>query len=271
MSSCRRKLRRGCKNLQCNPIRWQGGAGGKASLEGAKLIYGAVFQQFDLFWLNVKKYLQQFLGLLTPGVRILLGVLTLVYLVALAGKLTTAFHCDDWLSLSARQFWDGQVWRLLTYALIPAGALDLVANGFVIILLGGLLERIQSRGVLWTICLISTAGAGVAKVTLQFSIAAPLIGATPMVFGLLAAWCYLCGHEKIAVPLFGEMLVGHLALLAGAVSLLGMVISAGLSTALVMLSGSLSGWFYVWLRRKSFMYRAARTVHSEPNISRLEL
>ncbi len=218
----------------------------------------------------MKKFQQQFLNSLTPGVSVLIALLGLVYLAVIAAKMTGTADLLEWIPLTGPQFRNGQVWRVVTYALVPAGIVDFIMNGFVLILLGVHLERHQSRGALWMICIFAALGGGLAKVTIQWSSTSPLVGATPIVYGLLAAWCLLFGHERIMVPPIGEIFVWQLTLLAGAVSFLVMALSTGLSDALVFLGGGVSGWFYVWLRRKWFMRRTARTVHSE-RIARLEL
>jgi membrane associated rhomboid family serine protease len=214
----------------------------------------------------MNRFRNQFLAALTPGVRILLILLTAVALAMFIGRLTRAFDLDGWLGLTAQQFWHGQIWRLVTYALLPAGILNFIMNAFALIVLGGWLERVRSRGELWIICVVSTAGAGLAAVLLPF---AQLNGAGPMMFGLLAAWCFHCGHEKVSVFPFGEITVRQLAL-AAAVSLLFTAFSAGWQMATVMAVGGLSGWLYVWLWHKWLMSRAASVATSE-RISRLEL
>jgi membrane associated rhomboid family serine protease len=117
---------------------------------------------------------------------------------------------------------------------------------------------------------VAAAGAGLAKVLLQFSNPLPLVGATPMMFGLLIGWGFLCGHESISMLPFGEMTVWKLVLFAGAVSFLIMVFTAGLVTAIIMVAGGLTGWLYLWLKHKWLMSRSGRVVPSE-RISRLEL
>ena len=215
----------------------------------------------------MSRFWNQFLAALTPGVRILLAVLTATALGAFIGQATGIFNLDGWLALTAQHFWHGQIWRLVTYALLPAGILNFILNAFALIMLGGWLERVRSRGELWIICVVSATGAGLAAVLLPF---APLSGAGPMMFGLLAAWYFHCGHEKVSVFPFGEMTVRQLALVAAAVSLLFTAFSAGWQTAAVMSAGGLSGWIYVWFWHKWLMSRASRVVPSE-RISRLEL
>lgn len=218
----------------------------------------------------MSRFLKHFLASLTPGVRVLLAVLAASGLATFIGRQTRVFELDGWLALNAQQFWHGQVWRLVTYALLPAGILNFILNAFALIVLGGWLERVRSRGEVWIICIVSAVGAGLAEMLLPFSSSTPLAGVGPMMFGLLAAWCFHCGHEKISMFPFGEMTVRQLALAAAAVSLLVTLFSAGWRMAVVMTAGGLSGWFYVWAWDKWLMSRASRVVPSE-RISRLEL
>ena len=213
---------------------------------------------------------QRFLAVLTPGVRVLLCLLAAVYLVAVIGRMIHAFDLYGWLALSGPDLWRGQVWRLVTYALLPAGIMDFVMNAIALVILGGLLERHWSRGQLWLYCLVVVAGAGAAKVLLQFSNPMPLTGAAPMMFGLLIAWGFLCGHEVINLVVFGQMTVWKLVLGAAVISLFIMVLTGGLGTALILAAGGLTGWLYLRLTHKWLMSRASRINRSE-RISRLEL
>jgi membrane associated rhomboid family serine protease len=213
---------------------------------------------------------QRFLALLTPGVQWLLCLLAAMYLTAVIGKSIRAFDLYDWLALSGPKFWGGQVWRLVTYALLPAGILDFLMNSVALVMLGAMLERHWSRGELWLYCVVAAAGAGVAKVVLQFSSPLPLVGAAPMMFGLLIAWGFLCGRENISLVPFGEMTVWKLVLVAGAVSFLIMFFTAGLVAAIIMAGGGLTGFLYLWLKHKWLMSRSGSVVESG-RINRLEL
>ena len=212
----------------------------------------------------------RFLASLTPGVRILLCILSAVYLAAIIGKFSHAYDLYHWLALSGTNFRHGQIWRVVTYPLLPVGVLDLLFNSLMIILLGGLLERIWSRSELGMYCVVAAVGAGLARVILQFSNPVPMTGTGPLVFGLLAAWGCLFGHEKISLGHFGEITVRQLALLVGIISLVTTWFSAGLISAGIMLAGGLTGLFYLWLRARLLMARGSRIVDSE-RINRLEL
>jgi len=210
------------------------------------------------------------LAALTPGVRVLLCLLTAVGLAAVVGRGWQVFDLPRWLALSGPRFWSGQVWRLVTYGLLPTSVLELVMNCLTLVILGRLLERHWSRGEFWLYCLVATAGAGLAKVVLQFSSPLPLTGATPLMFGLLIAWGFLYGREVVTLFLLGETTVWKLVLIAGAVSFLIRFFTAGPAAALILVAGGLAGYAQLRLKHQWLMNRAGSVVHSE-RIHRLEL
>jgi membrane associated rhomboid family serine protease len=218
----------------------------------------------------MKAWGERILAELTPGVRSVLGLLTAAWLVAVLGQALAGFHLDHWLVLNGPQFWQGELWRLVTYVLLPSGLMDFVMNGLAVVLLGRLLEGHWSRGEFWLYCLVTVAGAGLAKVGLQFSNPLPLTGTGPMAFGLLIGWGFLGGREAIGVFLLGETTVWKLVLVAGAVSLLILFFTAGLVPALIMAAGGLAGFTYLWLKHQWLMSRAGSVVQSK-RIRRLEL
>lgn len=215
----------------------------------------------------MKNLWHKFLATLTTGACALLFLLSAVYLAVIIGRLTGAFDLSRWLAVIAANFWHGQVWRIASYALLPAGVMDFVMNAFALVMLGSQLERQWSRGELWIFCLIAAAGAGCAQVLLS---PLPMSGAAPMMFGLLIAWMFISGHEVLLFPIFGQMSVRQMVLIFAGVSFLIMFFTAGWIRAVVMVSGGLTGWLYLWLRHKWLMSRPSRSVESG-RINRLEL
>jgi membrane associated rhomboid family serine protease len=215
----------------------------------------------------MKSLWQRFTTNLTPGVRGVLILQTVVYLAAIVGALTNTFDLKDWLAASAPEFWHGQVWRIISYALLPTGIMDFLMNAFALFMLGSQLERHWSRGELWRFCVIAAAGAGGAQVLLS---SLPLIGASPVMLGLLLGWAFISGHEILPFPVFGEMRVRQMVLILAAVSFAILFFSAGWIRAVVMAAGGLAGWIYLWLRLKWLMSRPSRAVESG-RINRLEL
>jgi len=212
----------------------------------------------------------RFTAALGPGVRALLSLLTAVYFLALAGHLTRTVDLYRWLPASAPQVCHGQIWRLVTYALLPAGLMDFVMNLIALVLLGALLERHWTRGELWWCSSMAALGGGLAALLLWAPNSTPLTGAAPAIFGLLIAWAFICGRDVVLVPVFGQVTVRQLVSVFAVVSLLGMFFSAGKVAALTTAAGGLAGWLYLWLRQKWLLTRTSRTFQSE-RINRLEL
>jgi membrane associated rhomboid family serine protease len=213
---------------------------------------------------------QRFLGPLTPGVRALLFVLTVAYVTAVFGLFSHVYNLYPWLALDGPGFWKGKVWPLATYGLLPATLLDFLFNWFLILVLGTWLEKIWSRRQLWLYCLVSAVGSGIVKVTVQPSSPFAIVGTTPIVFGLLAAWGRLFGTEKILFWLIWEMTIRQAAIVMTAVGFLVMLPCAGLVNATIMLCGAPAGLLFLWVQSKLSHSRASRPIVSE-RMGRLEL
>ncbi|HWH71100.1 MAG TPA: rhomboid family intramembrane serine protease [Candidatus Sulfotelmatobacter sp.] len=212
----------------------------------------------------------RFLAPLTPGVRFLLVVLTAMALATFLGDFSHAYDLSQWLALSGPDFWTGMIWPILTYALLPATLFDFLFNWLVLLFLGSLLERVWSRTQFWTFCLVATLGAGLAKVLAQPSTPSLLVGTTPMVFGLLVAWGWLFGHEKVLFFFIWEMTARQAAVAMILIAFLTMLPCAGLVNSAIMLCGGLAGWIYLWLQSKLLGARRSQTTTSE-RMGRLEL
>lgn len=215
---------------------------------------------------------RSFLAPLTPGVRIILCVLTAMYALALGGYYSGAFDLYRWLGLTGPGFWSGRVWTLVTYALVPGGIMDFVFNSIFILFLGAYLERVWSRRQLWFACLVSIVGAGVAKVLVQPSSPAMMVGTAPVVFGLLAAWGWLFAFERVLFWFIWEMSVRLAAVLMALISFIAMVFCpcVGPVNAAIMLCGGVAAMVHLWLHQRLLRARPSRTVTNE-RMGRLEL
>jgi len=218
----------------------------------------------------MRRLWRQFQALLTPGVRGLLLLWTGVSLAVMVGRLSGIFDLSDRLSLDGWRFWSGQVWRLFSWPLLPGTMMGFLGSALMLVLLGGLLERVWSRSEFWMNCAVAAFGAGLAQIIFR-SLAPPaLAGMAPVVFGLMVAWAMLLGHERISVVLFGEITVRRLAVVMAAVSLVMTWFSAGPGAVMILLAAGSAEFGFLWLRTRILMSRGSRTVHSE-RINRLEL
>ncbi|MDR3460277.1 MAG: rhomboid family intramembrane serine protease [Verrucomicrobiae bacterium] len=215
----------------------------------------------------MKQLWQRIVAALTPGVRGILTVWVIFFVVALAGTLTHTFDLERWLAVESAAVWHGQVWRVVTYALLPAGMMDLLTAGFGLAILGGQLERHWLRGELSSYCLITATVAGLVQVLLS---PLPMAGEAPVMLGLLVAWVFVCGHETVNLPIFGPVSVRQIFFIVVAVSLVVMLFSGGWRRAGGMIAGGVAGWVYLWLKFKWLMVKPGRTVESG-RMNRLEL
>lgn len=218
----------------------------------------------------MKQTWHRFLAPLTSGVRVILAVLTVMYLAAEIGAFSRAYNLYPWLGLSGAGFWKGHVWPVITYALLPASIWDFLFNWILILFLGVWLERVWSRYELWTCCLLAVLAAGLARVIVQPSDIRLMVGTMPVVFGLLAAWGRLFGNERVLMWFMWDMSVRQTAVLMTVIGFVIMLPCAGPVNAGIMLCGTPAGLLYVWLRTKLTHSGSSRTVESE-RMGRLEL
>jgi len=220
---------------------------------------------------GMKRTFRQFLAPLSAGVVTILMVLTVFYLLTLVCVLTKTWSLFSWLGLQGEGFWHGKLWTIVTYALIPATVLDALFNWIMILVLGSWLERAWSRNQMWLLCLTSTLGVGLLYILVKSSSPLFLVGTTPVVFGFVAAWGWLCGHERILFWFMWEMSVRQAAILMTIITWLAMAFGCvGPVIATIMLGGSAAGLAHIWLHLRLVGARPSRTVDSE-RMGRLEL
>jgi len=186
------------------------------------------------------------------------------------GRIWHTCDLDGWLGLNPNAFWQGHLWMVVTYPLIPAGVLDFLFNILLIGWFGSCVETAWSRWELWTYCLLTVAAGGTAKLLFARLDASTMVGATPIVFGLMVAWMRLRRHERVQVMLLGETTTLVMGLVMLAASSVFLWMSSGLVNAVVMLAGALSGWTYLSIRWKWNLAVEGQQVGSE-RMRRLEL
>jgi len=209
-------------------------------------------------------------GSITSGVRSILFVMAAAYIAASVGRILNAYDLPQWLALNPAAFWGGRVWTVLTYALLPAGPMDLIFNLLLIGWLGPCLESVWSRWGLWTYCLLTAVAGGAAKLLLARFDPTWLIGAMPMVCGLLVAWMRLRGRERVQLWLLGETTVLRMGLIMLAAWAVLLWLNAGLIRVIIILAAAICGWLYLSLRWKLNREQPAHQVESQ-RMRRLEL
>lgn len=218
----------------------------------------------------MKFYWKRFKDALTPGVAALEMLLIAVFAGALIGNSTHTVDLYRWLAPFPADLWRGQCWRLITHAVLPGCPLTFASNLVALFFLGSLLEQRWSRYELWLFCLAPALGTGLASGLVPPGHPLPLLGATPIVFGLLIAWDFVSAQETGIFPLFGQATVRQMVWLLAAAMLVITLVSGGLIALLLLAAGGLGGWLYLWLRQKRTLAHAGQTADAG-RINRLEL
>ena len=174
-----------------------------------------------------------------------------------------------WVDLRPPLVWQGEVWRLLSYAFFSAPALPWIINGFWLFTLISILRRDWSSAKCWMFCLVA-AVAGAAPLAL-LNADVSVLGAGAVVFGLLAAWDCLYRRERLIMLGLGEMSVRQAAIIIALINGLIVFFSCGgWRMTLSLLCGGVAGWLYLAIGDKQVMSRDSRVTDSE-RIARLEL
>jgi membrane associated rhomboid family serine protease len=209
---------------------------------------------------------------LPKGMLLFLGIYAASFpVIWLEAHLTQRSMLLDWLGLSPALVWKGQVWRVLTYALLDGGILGWAVFLFWLATLTSILARDWSSKSYWAFCLFAAFAGALPFVLFMPQANARVVGVTAVIFALLVAWDRNYRRERILMLGLGEVSVRQAAIIIGVINALITFFSCGgwLAT-LSMLCGGVAGWIYLAVGQRRVMSRGSRAVESE-RIARLEL
>ena len=218
----------------------------------------------------MKSILRNFFWDHSAGVRALMLVFGLSYLVALVGNLSHTFNLYHWLSLSTGALGRGQIWRLVTCGLTPGGLLDWLFGLIWFSVLGGQLERLWSSGTFWCYCLLGILGGVLPLLFLLPPSVAVVAGSPPATFGLLAAWYRLCGHERLLLHGLGPVSVRQAAVVIAGLNAAIVYVGNGWKVMLCLMCGALAVWLGLSVHRRWNILKIQRASGSS-RMNRLEV
>lgn len=207
---------------------------------------------------------------LPRGVWLILGFLAGAWLASAGAGPIGGPPIPMWLALIPPSVWSGEAWRLFTYALLPAGLLDLLLSGFMIAWIGSRVARVWSTAEFLTYCGICAAGAAIAVCLVLPSADFGIVTPSVIVAGLLVAWARLFGHERVWLTPTYQTSRYAIALFILAAMLLILVLGCGRILAIPFISAALTGWAYLTLRWRANRAQPPRSLKNE-RVSRLEL
>ncbi len=218
----------------------------------------------------MKSILRTFFWDHSPGMRWLMLVFGVSYLVAVAGNLSHLFNLHQGFGLSSEALGRGQIWRLLTCGLTPAGLLDWLFGLVWFSVLGGQLERLWSSRTFWCYCVIGILGGVLPLLCILPAGVSVVVGSAPATFGLLAAWYRLCGHERLLLHGVGPVNVRQAAMMIGVLNAAIVYVGNGWKVTLCLMSGALAVWVGLSIHRRWNRVRLQRA--SGPSrMNRLEV
>ena len=219
----------------------------------------------------MKNGLRNFVSSMPSGARLLLLAYALGYPLAFAGHYTHTFELYEWLGLSPAKVWRGEVWRLVSYAFLPAGILDWVVSGFWLATLISVLGRNWTARGFWGYCLLGIVAGAIPFVAFRPGMEGGFVGSAGMVFALLAAWDWFYRRERLILLGFGEISVRQAVILIAIIdSIILFFWCGGWFVLPAMWCGGVAGWIWLRLRAKMFLGKTPQQIRSE-RVARLEL
>jgi membrane associated rhomboid family serine protease len=217
----------------------------------------------------MKNLFRNYFSSLPWGMSLFLLIFVLGFPVAWIGHRAQLFDLYGWLALTPALVWKGQVWRIVTYAFLPAGPLDWAISLFWLATLVSVLGRNWSARGFWGYCLLGALAGGLfillLKPGMQF-----VVGSAAMIFALLVAWDWLYRNERLILLGIGEISVRQAVILIAIINSLILFFCSGWFRMLAMWCGGVAGWLYLFVRWKLVMGKTGRQVRSE-RVARLEL
>jgi membrane associated rhomboid family serine protease len=218
----------------------------------------------------MKNLFRNYFSSLPWGLRLFMLIFVLGFPVAWIGLRTQLFNLYAWLALTPSLIWQGQVWRIVTYAFLPAGPLDWIISTFWLATLVAVLGRTWSARGFWGYCLMGALAGGLFVTLLKPGMPYGLAGSSAIIFALLVAWDWLYRNERLILLGIGEISVRQAAVLIAIINSLILFFCVGWFLMLAMWCGGLAGWLWLRIRSKLFLGQTPQQVRSE-RVARLEL
>jgi membrane associated rhomboid family serine protease len=218
----------------------------------------------------MKNLVRNYFSSLPWGMRVFLLIFLLGFPVAWIGYRAHLFDMYDWLALTPALVWQGQVWRAVTYAFLPAGPLDWIISFFWLATLVPVLGRNWKARGFWGYSLLGAVAGGLFILLLKPRMEYGVVGEGAIIFALLVAWDWMYRHERLLLLGIGEISVRQAAILIAVINSLILFFCAGWFLMLAMWCGGLAGGLWLFVRTKLLMGKTPQQIRSE-RVARLEL
>lgn len=204
------------------------------------------------------------------GTRALVLISVLGFLVSLVARLTTGIDLRDAISLNGSTVAGFQLWRLVTYALIPGDPLGAFFGTLFLIFLGPGIEQRWSPTFFIVYFLTCAAASGLVLLWILGSSPVGLLTNSGALLGLLVAWFQIQRFQRFL--LFGgpEVSAATAAIVTALFIVLPVAFGCGWIFTPGIVVGAAAGWLFLRLRT-SLGDRHVQRENHRTRASRLEL
>jgi membrane associated rhomboid family serine protease len=209
---------------------------------------------------------------LPKGMLLFLGIYAVSFpVIFMEIKLTGHSVIVEWLGLAPALAWKGQVWRLMSYALVAGGVVAWAVNLFWFATFISILRNDWSSLSFWIYFLVAAIGGAVPLILIFPHADFRVLAAGAPVLALVVAWDKFYRHERVVMLGLGEVSVRQSAVFIAALNLVICYFSCGgWLLTLSMMCGGVAGWLWLTIGQKRVMSRGSKIVASE-RVARLEL
>jgi len=218
----------------------------------------------------MKNLFRNYFSALPWGLRLFLLIFALGFPAGWIGMRLGWFDLYGRLALVPALAWQGQVWRVVTYAFLPAGPIDWLVSLFWLASLVPVLARTWSARAFWGYCLLGALAGGLFITLLRPGMAGGWVGCGAIIFALLAAWDWLYRNERLILFGIGELSTRQAAIVIATINSVILFFCCGWFLMLAMWSGGVVGWLWLRIRAKLFLGNTPQQIRSE-RVARLEL
>jgi membrane associated rhomboid family serine protease len=218
----------------------------------------------------MKHVVRNFFSSLPWGIRVFVIIFVLGFPMAWVLMRTRVFDLYGCLDLTPALVWKGQVWRVITYAFLPAGPLDWAVSLFWLSTLVAVVGKMWNSTQFWLYCFLGALAGALPIVLFLKSSEIGWVGGAAMIFALLVAWDWFYRYERLILLGIGEISTRQAAVLVAVINSLILFFCVGWFIMVSMWCGGLAGWLYLTLRSKLVLGKTAQQIRSE-RVARLEL
>ena len=213
---------------------------------------------------------------LTRGIKVLLIIYVVVFLIQQTGDRFLGTHLWSVLALYPPAFYDAHaVWQILTFSFLHGDVFQLFFNGLLLAFIGMELEVVMGTPKFIKYYAICTLSSAVLYLTmdLAFHFTLPLAGPGGGLYGLLMAYALLFGERVMLFMLLFPLKAKHFIWILATLELMTSIFSAnGNLSALSSIGGMIAGLGYLWVQSLIRKQKAAQNLKGsvQQNLKKLK-